>query len=76
MIQVIKNGIVNKEEMLKPISKIRTYAQENLSRLDETHLRLKSPHTYIAGLEKGLFISRNNLRKKALAKSFNTHEKN
>lgn len=76
MIQVIKNGIINKDEMTKPLSKIREYAQENLSHLDETHLRLKSPHTYIAGLEKSLFISRNNLRKKALAKSFKTHEKN
>ncbi len=76
MVQVIKNGVVSQDEMTKPLSKIREFAQENLSHLDETHLRLKSPHTYIAGLEKSLFISRNNLRKKALEKSFKAREKN
>ena len=75
MIEVIKSGIVNQEEMTKPLTKIRDYATENLSRLNDTHLRLKSPHTYIAGLEKGLFITRNDLRKKALQKELFVHEK-
>lgn len=76
MIEVIKNGKVNKEEMLKPLAQIREYTQKNLSRLDESHLRLKSSHTYIAGLEKGLFILRNDLRKKALKNEIQSHDRN
>lgn len=68
MVQVIKSGIINKEEMNKPLIEIRAYAEQNLARLDITHKRLKSPHTYIAGLEKGLFTKRNLLRKKAIEK--------
>ena len=76
MIEVIKNGKVNKEEMLKPLAQIREYTQKNLSRLDKSHLRLKSSHTYIAGLEKGLFILRNDLRKKALKNEIQSHDRN
>lgn len=71
MIEVIKNGVVNQIEMNKPLTQIKEYASSNLNRLDETHLRLKSPHTYVAGLEKQLFLTRKNLRDTALREARN-----
>ena len=66
MIPVIQNGIINQTEMRRPLKEIRQYAFNNLKRLDKTHKRLKSSHTYVAGLEKKLFITRNKLRNQAL----------
>lgn len=73
MICVIKNGIINQTEMNRDLKSIKNYAEKNLKRLDKTHLRLKSPHTYTAGLEENLFITRQNLRKTALLKKENQH---
>lgn len=74
MVEVIKNGQINKEEMSRDLKEIQTYASKNISRLDPSHLRLKSAHTYVAGLEKSLFIKRNNLRLKALQKGGHQNE--
>ena len=68
LVEVIKNGVVNKTEMNRELKEIQTYAAKNLSKLDPTHLRLKSPHRYIAGLEKSLFIKRKKMRQHALKK--------
>lgn len=68
MIEVIKNGTVNQTEMNRDLKEIQAYAAQNLKRLDPAHLRLKSPHTYVAGLEKSLFIKRKKLRQAALKK--------
>ena len=66
IINVIKNGVVNNIEMNKPLNEIRKLTLQNLNKLDVSHKRLKFPHTYVAGLEENLFITRNNLRNAAL----------
>ena len=74
LIEVIKNGVVNKTEMNRDLKEIQAYAAKNLNRLDPTHLRLKSPHRYIAGLEKSLFIKRKKMRQVALKKGERQNE--
>lgn len=61
MISVIQDGKVNLEEMNRPLIDIQQEAKQNLSRLDETHLRIKSPHRYVAGVEQSLFTKRQKL---------------
>ncbi len=70
---VIVAGKVDLAEMKRDLNQIRATAKINLSRLDETHLRLKSPHRYIAGLEQSLFITRNKMRTQALLKGEHTN---
>ncbi len=66
MKQVVKNGVVDTVEMNRSVREIRAYAAANLAKLDEAHLRSVKPHTYVAGLEKGLFVTRQELRAQAL----------
>lgn len=66
MIPVIRNGHVNQDEMKRPLSDIRTAAQQNIARLDPTHRRIKMPHRYIAGLEQSLYEKQCKLRREAL----------
>ncbi len=66
MISVVKNGVVDYNEMTRPLTEIQAYAAANLARLDDSHLRSVKPHTYVAGLEHGLFVTRQEMREKAL----------
>lgn len=68
MIEVIHHGKVNQTEMMRDLNEIQSYAQQNLNRLDKSHLRLKSPHTYVAGIEQSLINKRKRLRTLALKK--------
>ena len=75
MIPVMRKGIVNKVEMNRSLKEIKEYTQKNVQKLDPAHLRLKSPHKYVAGLEQSLFNTRRELRKKALLKTETQHER-
>ena len=71
---VIINGIINQSEMHRSLQEIQKYAKQNLAKLDESHLRLKSPHQYVAGLSQSLFITRNDLIKKARLTERSQHD--
>lgn len=68
MIEVIHNGKINQTEMTRDLREIKNHASQNLNRLDKSHLRLKSPHAYVAGLEQSLLNKRNRLRQLAQKK--------
>ena len=68
MIEVIHNGKINQTEMTRDLREIKNNASQNLNRLDKSHLRLKSPHAYVAGLEQSLLNKRNRLRQLAQKK--------
>ena len=56
--RVVTNGVVDMNAARRQISDIAADTMRNLQRLDGAHKRLKNPHVYVAGLEKGLFIQR------------------
>ncbi len=55
MINVVRNGEVNQSEMNRSLGDIRDYALDNINKLDKSHLRIKSPHIYVSGIEISLY---------------------
>lgn len=72
----IVKGRVNPLIRDRKLTAIREQTFQTLSRLDPSHLRFEKPHIYVAGLEKGLYEQRHNMRQAALEHSHNRNKIN
>ena len=66
--RVMTDGKVSQEHLHKDIYDIQDFALANLEKLDESHRRFSNAHKYVAGIERGLYEQREDMRLEALNK--------
>ncbi len=58
MVRVVTDGVVDMAHAQRDLHEIALETKRNMLKLNRGHKRLMNPHTYVAGLEKSLFMKR------------------